>query len=264
MRRTRGIAKNHHSGERLCDCGCRKVENCGCWRFPAELFLVSHAVCAMAMEIFYGKNHFIICQQEMGSTNIDSHFHCLDKLPPLGLKLLRKVELRHSFGHGMINKRIDHETNWKRLGQVIEQRMTPSQLHLIIESSRLISFYLYSQDQDLKMDLLEDLTHSHYDGMAKSFKDIGLAKLHIYFVRSKPDKTRYRLSITQRQLEMEQKLEQCAMGQDYDGLNEGKYTLLAIEDGNNYYVRPKSRCAVEEAICASHSTLGQFEWKGEA
>ena len=264
MRRIRGVAKNSHTGERICDCGCREVENCGCWKFPSELFLVSRTVYGMAMDIFYGKNYLVFCQQETGSTNIDSHFHCFDKLPPLGLKLLRKVELRHKFGHGVANKRVDHETDWKRLGQVIEQKMTPSQLHLIVDTTRLIEYFFFNQDH--KPDgVYKNLTHSHYESMAQSLKGIGLAKLHIYFVRRKSSSSPDRiLSANESQFELEQVLEKHAMGQDYDSLKEGKYKKVTLEDGNKHYVRPSSGYPVEEVACASHSLLGEFEWKEEA
>ena len=68
------------------------ASQCECWRFPAEIFLVSKAYHKEAMRIFYSMNHFYVMPAPY---EIDTPAECpafIEQMPPHALHYLRSLQ----------------------------------------------------------------------------------------------------------------------------------------------------------------------------
>ena len=68
------------------------ASQCECWRFPAEMFLVSKAYHKEAMRIFYSMNHFYVMPAPY---SVDTSTECpafIEQMPPHALPYLRSLQ----------------------------------------------------------------------------------------------------------------------------------------------------------------------------
>lgn len=192
------------------------ASQCECWRFPAEMFLVSKAYHKEAMRIFYSMNHFYVMPAPDWEVSPAECPAFIEQMPSYALPYLRSLQLILPYFDDLdFDEWVQQSwtgSRWCRYMELLAKGANLPRLTLTIDQS-MWRDHVY---HDVGLQAQADETAWRVDQkLIEPFQGLrGLKNLFVHL--------RYPLELGLR-THKEGILERRVMGEDYDAEKSGKY-----------------------------------------
>ena len=220
----------------VCCCSLQHAafsQMCSCWKLPLSLFQLNSSLQIEAEQVFYRNNHFIVTPERKDGAYFTPYnaeptlLSFLRALPRRALPELRSIECCiPSIGEAYLLSGSDLHEHWIDTVSFIRQHLTLSKLTLTLDLSgqrgnQADYAYLFPQmiaDREAAM-------WTTYQRIVQPFVTLAPWPLHKFFVHLSFPLGEWVGDEVERRDEQERELERRVMGENYDGVAEGKFAV---------------------------------------